>query len=102
MLIVVGGVAAGAGVASPIFTYWISTKAGPAQGWQLGKQTAAASLGMTAGSAAGGLLFNVGDVSGVSFLLTAGLVGVGLVVASDLRRTLAADLTDPDSGRKRP
>ncbi|MEZ5318362.1 MAG: MFS transporter [Vicinamibacterales bacterium] len=101
MLTVVGGVAAGAGVASPIFTYWISTKAGPAQGWQLGKQTAAASLGMTAGSAAGGLLFNVGGVSGVSFLLTAGLVAVGLVVASDLRSILAAGLTDPDRGGRK-
>ena len=56
MLIVVGAVAASAGILSPILTYWISAKAGNAQGWQLGKQTAAASLGVTVGSAAGGLL----------------------------------------------
>ena len=58
MLVVIGAVAASAGILSPILTYWISAKAGSAQGWQLGKQTAAASLGVTLGSAAGGLLFN--------------------------------------------
>ena len=57
MLIVVGAVAASAGILLPILTYWISANAGSAQGWELGKQTAAASLGVTVGSAAGGLLF---------------------------------------------
>jgi len=59
MLVVIGAVAASAGILSPILTYWISAKAGSAQGWELGKQTAAASLGVTVGSVAGGLLFNV-------------------------------------------
>jgi MFS family permease len=95
MLAVVGGVAAGAGVASPIFTYWISTRAGTAQGWELGKQTAAASLGMTAGSAAGGLLFNAGGVSGVSFAITAGLVAIGLIFNIGIHRALAPDTTGP-------
>ena len=45
MFLVVGAVAASAGIISPILTYWISSKAGNAQGSQLGKQTAAASLG---------------------------------------------------------
>ena len=38
MLVVVGGVAASAGVLSPILTYWISSKAGSSQGWELGKR----------------------------------------------------------------
>lgn len=33
-----------AGVLSPLLTYWISARAGNAQGWELGKQTAAAAL----------------------------------------------------------
>jgi len=39
---VIGAVAASAGILSPILTYWISAKAGSAQGWELGEQTAAA------------------------------------------------------------
>ena len=38
----IGAVAASAGILSPILTYWISAKAGSAQGWELGEQTAAA------------------------------------------------------------
>lgn len=41
MLVVIGAVAASAGILSPILTYWISATAGRAQGWELGKQTAA-------------------------------------------------------------
>ena len=59
MLVVIGAVAASAGVHLPILTYWISAKAGNKQGWELGKQTAASSLGVTLGSAAGGLLYSV-------------------------------------------
>jgi len=84
MLAVIGGVAASAGVASPILTYWISVKAGTAQGWQFGKQTAAASLGVTIGSAAGGLLFNVDAIPGASFVLSAALVAVGSAIAVGL------------------
>lgn len=57
MLGVIGAVAAITGILSPIVTYWISSKAGHAQGAELGKQTAASSLGAATGSAAGGLLF---------------------------------------------
>ena len=45
MLTVVGVVAASAGILSPILTYWVSSRAGHAQGAELGKQTAASSLG---------------------------------------------------------
>ena len=88
MLVVVGAVAASAGILSPILTYWISAKAGSAQGWQLGKQTAAASLGVTVGSAAGGLLFNVAAMPGASFILTAGLTVTGFLISLGLPNSL--------------
>jgi len=88
MLIVIGAVAASAGILSPILTYWISAKAGSAQGWELGKQTAAASLGVTVGSVAGGLLFNVAALPGASFVLTAGLVALGFLLSLGLPHLL--------------
>jgi MFS family permease len=88
MLIVIGAVAASAGILSPILTYWISNKAGSAQAWELGKQTAAASLGATMGSVAGGLLFNVTALPGASFVLTAGLVVLGFLLSLGLPRLL--------------
>lgn len=88
MLVIIGAVAASAGILSPILTYWISAKAGSAQGWELGKQTAAASLGVTVGSAAGGLLFNIAAVPGASFVLTAGLVVLGFMLSLGLPRSL--------------
>ncbi len=63
MLAVIGTVAASAGILAPILTYWISSKAGRAQGAELGKQTAAASLGAAVGSAAGGALVRCGMVA---------------------------------------
>ena len=81
MLVVIGAVAASAGILSPMLTYWISAKAGSAQGWELGKQTAAASLGVTLGSAAGGLLFNIEAFPGAPFILTAGFAALGLLLS---------------------
>jgi predicted MFS family arabinose efflux permease len=89
MLAVIGAVAASAGILSPILTYWISSKAGRAQGAELGKQTAAASLGVAAGSAAGGFLFNFAPLPGASFLLAAVLTGTGIVVSFGLPKILA-------------
>ncbi len=88
MLLVVGAVAASAGIISPILTYWISSKAGHAQGSQLGKQTAAASLGAAIGSAAGGLLFNVGWLPDASFVLITGLTVLGLLISFALPKML--------------
>ena len=88
MLAVVGAVAASAGILSPILTYWISSKAGSAQGWELGKQTAAASLGVTLGSAAGGLLFNIAALPGASFVFAAALAVLGFVLSLRLPRVL--------------
>jgi MFS family permease len=88
MLAVIGAVAASAGVLSPTLTYWVSAKAGSVQGWQLGKQTAAASLGVTVGSLAGGLLFNVASLPGASFILTAGLTLLGFLLSLGLPHLL--------------
>jgi predicted MFS family arabinose efflux permease len=88
MLVAIGAVAASAGILSPILTYWISAKAANAQGWELGKQTAAASLGVTVGSVAGGFLFDVALLRGAPFFLTAGLTLVGLLLSLRLPRRL--------------
>ena len=88
MLIVIGAVAGSAGVLSPLLTYWISAKAGDAQGWQLGKQAAASSLGVTAGSAAGGLLYNIAALPSAAFVLTAGLASVGFLLSLGLAQLL--------------
>ena len=82
MAIAVGLVAASAGILSPIAMYWISLGSQATQGEEIGRQTAAASLGQVMGSAVGGLLFDVVIVPGASFTLTAGLVVLAGVVAS--------------------
>ncbi|MDH4985079.1 MFS transporter [Aminobacter anthyllidis] len=84
MLVVIGAVAASAGILSPILTYWISSKAGKAQGAQLGKQTAAASLGAALGSAAGGLLFDVAWLPDAPFLLMTVLTVAGILLSLSL------------------
>ncbi|WP_293678861.1 hypothetical protein, partial [uncultured Phenylobacterium sp.] len=81
--------AASAGILSPILTYWISTKASQAQGAELGKQTAAASLGVAAGSAAGGLLFDFPPLPGLPFLLMTAVTGLAALLSLSLPRLLA-------------
>ena len=102
MLAVIGAVAASAGILSPILTYWISSKAGKAQGAELGKQTAAASLGAAVGSAAGGLLFDVAPLPDASFLLATVLTVLGVVLSLSLpnmlvARKLGGDTDDRDA-----
>jgi predicted MFS family arabinose efflux permease len=81
-------VAASAGILSPILTYWISSKAGKAQGAELGKQTAAASLGVAVGSAAGGLLYDVALLPDASFLLATVLTVLGILLSLGLPKML--------------
>lgn len=88
-LALIGAVAGSAGVLSPLITYWISRKAGRAQGAELGKQTAAASLGVTVGSAAAGLLFNAAALPGAPFVLAAALAAGGVLLSLGLRRALS-------------
>jgi predicted MFS family arabinose efflux permease len=89
MLAVIGAVAASAGILSPILTYWISRRAGVAQGRELGKQTAASSLGAAIGSAAGGLFFDFAALPDASFGLVTGLAGLGFLMSLQLSRRLA-------------
>ena len=88
MLIAIGAVAASAGILLPILTYWISVNAGSAQGWELGKQTAAASLGVTVGSAVGGLFFNIAGFPGASFVLVAAVTALGVLIGLGLPNLL--------------
>jgi MFS family permease len=88
MLAVIGAVAASAGILSPILTYWISSKAGKAQGAELGKQTAASSLGVAVGSAAGGLLYDVAQLPDAPFLLVTVLTGLGVLLSLGLPNML--------------
>ena len=88
MLAVVAAVASSAGILSPILTYWISNKAGQAQGAELGLQTAAASLGAAAGSVAGGFSFDVAPLPGASFLLVTVLTALGVLLSLRLPRML--------------
>ena len=90
MLAVIGAVSASAGVLSPILTYWISSKAGNAQGAELGKQTAAASLGGAVGSAAGGYLFDVASVPGAPFILMTALTALGVGLSLGLPHLLVS------------
>ena len=94
MLMVIGAVAASAGILSPILTYWVSSKAGKAQGAQLGKQTAAASLGAAVGSAAGGLLFDVAWLPNASFLLMTMLTMIGVLLSLGLPKMLVTRKRD--------
>jgi MFS family permease len=71
LLIAVAATAAGGGVLSPILTYWISTLAGTTQGAELGRQTAATSLGQAVGSSAGGLLFGSSLFAGAPLVIVA-------------------------------
>jgi len=88
MSIVVALVAASAGILSPIVTYWVSLGAGETQGADLGRMTAAASLGQALGSAAGGLLFDVPILPGAAFTVTAAVVLAGLGVSLGLPQLL--------------
>src|SRR5262249_36936706 len=88
MAIPVALVAASAGILSPIATYWISLGAGSTQGTDLGQQTAAASLGQSVGSAAGGLLFGAAFLPDAPFTLTAAVVLASLVASIGIPRLL--------------
>ena len=100
MLAVIGAVAASAGILSLILTYWISSKAGKFQGAQLGKQTAAASLGVAVGSAAGGLLFNVAWLPNASFLLVTALTVLAVFLSLGLPRMLVARRSNTPTSTK--
>ena len=82
-------VAASAGILSPIVTYWVSLGGGKTQGADLGRVSAAASLGTTVGSAIGGLLFNVVVLPNAPFTVAALIVLAGFAASLGLSRFLA-------------
>ena len=89
LILAVGAVAGAAGVLSPVIAFWVSLSAGNLQGLQLGKQTAAASLGQTIGSVLGGLLFGLAWAPGSAFFLAAAGALIGGLMAIPLTRKLA-------------
>lgn len=88
LTVTVALVAASAGILSPIVTYWVSLGAPETQGADLGRTTAAASLGQALGSAGGGLLFDTSTLPGAPFTLTAVIVAVGLLASLHLPQLL--------------
>lgn len=87
LFVAVGGVAAAAGVLSPLIAYWVSLATGKLQGAELGWQTSAASLGQTLGSTAAGLMIAQAWAGG-AFLLAGLLTLAGALVAVPLARRL--------------
>lgn len=100
-LVAVTIIAASAGAVSPTLAYWQSLLAGRRQGAQLGRQTAAASLGQAVGSTAGGLLlsrFGGADPFLWSAALAAGGGLAALIAVRRLRRhALSIPAADPRS-----
>jgi DHA1 family multidrug resistance protein-like MFS transporter len=88
MTVAVALIAASAGVLSPIATYWASLGTTETQGADLGRMTAASSLGQALGSAGGGLLFNIQILPDAGFIVTAFIVGASLFAGFPLARLL--------------
>ena len=88
MSVAVALIAASAGILSPIATYWASLGTAETQGADLGRMTAASSLGQALGSAGGGLLFNVQILPDAGFIVTAFIVAVSLFASFALPRLL--------------
>jgi predicted MFS family arabinose efflux permease len=99
-LAVVALLAASAGAVSPTLAYWLSVSTGADQGMQLGKQTAASSLGQALGSAAGGLLLNTRVAGADPFLLAAVIALAGGFAALLLSPRLAAMSVSAAAGRE--
>lgn len=77
LALVVSGVAAALGMLSPLIGYSISSAAGDVQGKELGRVTAAASLGQGLGAGSGGLLY----AAGIALPLAASLALLGALAA---------------------
>ena len=77
LALAVSGVAAALGMLSPVIGYSISSAAGDVQGKELGRVTAAASLGQGLGASTGGFLYG----AGIAVALAALLALIGALVA---------------------
>jgi len=88
IMLLVGLFAAGSGILIPMLAYRVSLDASTAQGAELGKQTAAASLGQGLGSVAAGGLFSI--AIGAPFWLTAVLLSLGALLGLAFGRRVPA------------
>ena len=86
LILLVGLFAAGSGILIPMLAYRVSLDAGTAQGAELGKQTAAASLGQGFGSVAAGWL--CGLTIEAPFWLTAALLLIGALLGLAVGRSV--------------
>lgn len=84
-------VAAGAGLVYPIVTYWVplGSRSNGTRGADLGRVTAAASLGQARGSTAGGLLFDALILPNAAFSAAALMALAGVGASIGLPRLLA-------------
>lgn len=80
LALAVSGVAAALGMLSPIIGYSISSAAGDVQGTELGRVTAAASLGQGLGASTAGLLYG----AGIALALAASLAVLGALLGARL------------------
>lgn len=99
LYLAVGALAAAAGVLTPVVAFWASLAAGNDQGRELGRQTAALSLGQTVGATAAGFLFGTIWLTESAFLLaaTVALAGAGMALALAFRLATLA----PPAQRRR-
>ena len=98
LLLLVAVIAAAAGVIGPTLTFWTSLAAGRRSGSELGRQTAAAALGQSAGSAAGGLLAGFPGAADLPFLVAGAVLLAGAVASLGLPRPLPALVGDAAEG----
>ncbi|MBA7475421.1 hypothetical protein ES707_10791 [subsurface metagenome] len=89
LAVAVGAIAAAAGMAAPIITYWTALVAGRHQGEDLGRWTAVTSLGQSVGSAAAGLFLSQEMSGGIFALLSSAALG-GMIMATRIPKILAA------------
>lgn len=92
LVVGVGVIAAAAGIAAPIITYWTAVIAGEHQGEDLGRWIAVTSLGQALGSAAAGLLLSHGMDTAV-FGVASALALAGMIMAARLPLRLANLMT---------
>lgn len=91
MLAATSAVAASAGVLAPILTYWTARGARAGRGLQIGRQTAAVSLGGAVGAAMGGLLHDLPWLPDAPSVVMAALTGAAVLVGFGLSSALGRE-----------
>ena len=99
LFVAVAGVAAAAGLLSPVIGFWVSMAAGRLQGRELGAQTALSSLGQALGSAGAGLMAGTSGRAGAALIVAAVLAVAGAAFAAAIAPDLRAVSVRARSGR---